>query len=77
MLDLTAFRTTALVLVAGFALSGFAEASVFTKEGTPDEQRAKIREMRDQTWLISISCSPPPKARSRRLPDMPCSATSA
>jgi lipid-binding SYLF domain-containing protein len=49
MIERTAFRTTAIVLIAGFALGGVAGASVFKKEGTPDEQRADVRKMRDQT----------------------------
>lgn len=66
MLDLTAFRTTALVLVAGFALSGVAAASVFKKEGTPDEQRAKIREMRDQTLADLYKLQPSAKGQIQK-----------
>jgi lipid-binding SYLF domain-containing protein len=66
MLDLTAFRTTALVLVAGFALSGVAEASVFKNEGTPDEQRAKIREMRDQTLADLYKLQPSAKGQIQK-----------
>jgi len=43
------FSLAACVLLAGLALIGTAEASVFKKEGTPDEQRAEIRKVRDQS----------------------------
>ena len=38
----------ACLLIASVALIGTAQASVFKKEGTPDEQRADIRKVRDQ-----------------------------
>ena len=38
----------ACLLLASLALVGSAEASVFKKEGTPDEQRAEIRKVSDQ-----------------------------
>lgn len=42
---------TALLAVGfcGLVLHGTAEAAIFSKKGTPDEQRAEIRKMRDQT----------------------------
>ena len=43
------FSRAACVLLAGLALIGTAEASLFKKEGTPDEQRAEIRKVRDQS----------------------------
>jgi lipid-binding SYLF domain-containing protein len=43
------FSRAACVILAGLALIGTAEASLFKKEGTPDEQRAEIRKVRDQS----------------------------
>jgi lipid-binding SYLF domain-containing protein len=43
------FSRAACVLFAGLALVGTANASLFKKEGTPDEQRAEIRKVRDQS----------------------------
>lgn len=43
------FARAACVLFAGLALVGTANASLFKKEGTPDEQRAEIRKVRDQS----------------------------
>lgn len=48
MLNRHWFRATAWLLVAGLVLAGTAEASLFKKEGTPDQQRADIRKARDQ-----------------------------
>jgi lipid-binding SYLF domain-containing protein len=39
----------AAILLGGLVLHGTAEAGIFSKKGTPDEQRAEIRKMRDQT----------------------------
>lgn len=39
----------ALLLLGGLVLHGTADASLFSKEGTADEQRADIRKVRDQT----------------------------
>ena len=41
-------RSTTCLLLASLALSGTAEASLFKKEGTPDEQRAEIRKVSSQ-----------------------------
>ncbi len=43
------FSRAARGLFAGLALVGTANASLFKKEGTPDEQRAEIRKVRDQS----------------------------
>jgi len=39
----------ACLLLAGLALVGTADASLFKKEGSPDEQRAEIRKVRDKS----------------------------
>jgi lipid-binding SYLF domain-containing protein len=39
----------AILLLGGLGLHGTTEAAIFSKQGTPDEQRAEIRKMRDQT----------------------------
>jgi lipid-binding SYLF domain-containing protein len=39
----------AMLLLGGLVLHGTAGASPFSKEGSPDERRAEIRKMRDQT----------------------------
>jgi lipid-binding SYLF domain-containing protein len=39
----------AILLLAGFALICPAQAGLLRKDGTPDEQRAEVREMRDET----------------------------
>jgi hypothetical protein len=39
----------AVLLLGGLMPYGTADASLFSKEGTPDEQRAEIRKVRDQT----------------------------
>ena len=39
----------ATLLLSGFMLHGTADASVFSKDRTPDEQRAEVRKVRDQT----------------------------
>lgn len=37
-----------MLLLAGFVLTASAQMSIFKKDETPEQQRAKIREMRDQ-----------------------------
>lgn len=39
----------AIRLLGGCVLHDTAEAAIFSKKCTPDEQRAEIRKMRDQT----------------------------
>jgi lipid-binding SYLF domain-containing protein len=39
----------ATLLLSGLVLHGTADASVFSKEQTPDQKRAEIRKVRDQT----------------------------
>jgi lipid-binding SYLF domain-containing protein len=58
MLNHRWLRTTAFLLVAGLVLAGTAEASVFKKEGTPDQQRAEIRKARDQTLAELFKLQP-------------------
>jgi lipid-binding SYLF domain-containing protein len=45
----TIWCRAACALFAGLALVGTANASLFKKEGTPDEQRAEIRKVRDRS----------------------------
>jgi lipid-binding SYLF domain-containing protein len=49
---------TACLLLAGLALIGTAEASLFKKDGTPDEQRAEIRNVRDQALAELYQAQP-------------------
>ena len=51
----------ACLLLASLALVGSAEASVFKKEGTPDEQRADIRTVRDQALAELYKVQPSAK----------------
>jgi len=51
----------ACLLLASLALVGSAQASVFKKEGTPDEQRADIRTVRDQALAELYKVQPSAK----------------
>jgi lipid-binding SYLF domain-containing protein len=51
----------ACLLIASVALIGTAQASVFKKEGTPDEQRADIRKVRDQALAELYKVQPSAK----------------
>jgi lipid-binding SYLF domain-containing protein len=59
-------RATAFVLVAGLVLTGTAEASLFQKEGTPDEQRAEIRKVSNQTLAELYKAQPAAKGQIQR-----------
>ena len=59
-------RATAFLLVAGLVLAGTAEASVFKKESTPDQQRAEIRKARDQTLAELYRLQPSAKAQIQK-----------
>jgi lipid-binding SYLF domain-containing protein len=48
----------ACVLLASLALIGTADASLFKRDGTPDEQRADIRKMRDQALAELYKAQP-------------------
>jgi lipid-binding SYLF domain-containing protein len=48
MFDRNASGSAAFLLLASLLVGGLAEAALFEKAGTPDEQRAQIRTMRDQ-----------------------------
>jgi lipid-binding SYLF domain-containing protein len=48
----------ACLLLTSLALIGTAEASLFKKEGTPDEQRASIRKVRDQALAELYKAQP-------------------
>jgi len=48
----------ACLLIASVALIVTAQASVFKKEGTPDEQRADIRKVRDQALVELYKVQP-------------------
>jgi lipid-binding SYLF domain-containing protein len=54
------------LLLAGFALIGTAEASLFKKDGTPDEQRAEIRNMRDQALAELYKTQPSAKGHLQK-----------
>jgi lipid-binding SYLF domain-containing protein len=56
----------ACVLLASLALIGTAEASVFKKEGTPDEQRANIRKVSDQALAELYQAQPSAKAHIQK-----------
>jgi lipid-binding SYLF domain-containing protein len=58
MIGAQAMARTAFLLLAGLALVGTAEASLFKKEGTPDEQRAGIRKVRDQALAELYKAQP-------------------
>jgi len=51
----------ACLLLTSLALIGTAEASLFKKEGTPDEQRAEIRKVRDQALAELYKAQPSAK----------------
>ena len=53
----------ACLLLASLALVGSAEASVFKKEGTPDEQRADIRKVSDQALEEFYKAQPAARAQ--------------
>jgi lipid-binding SYLF domain-containing protein len=44
-----AFSALASLLFAGLVIAASAQASIFKKDETPEQQRAEIREMREQT----------------------------
>jgi lipid-binding SYLF domain-containing protein len=56
----------ACLLLAGLALIGTAEASLFKKEGTPDEQRAEIRKVRDQSLAELYKVQPSARGHVER-----------
>jgi lipid-binding SYLF domain-containing protein len=56
----------ACVLLTGAALIGTAEASLFKKDGTPDEQRAEIRNVRDQALVDLYKAQPSAKGHLQK-----------
>lgn len=56
----------ACLLLASLALVGSAEASVFKKEGTPDEQRADIRKTSDQALEELYKAQPAARAQVQK-----------
>jgi lipid-binding SYLF domain-containing protein len=56
----------ACLLLASLALVGSAEASVFKKEGTPDEQRADIRKASDQALEELYKAQPAARAQVQK-----------
>jgi lipid-binding SYLF domain-containing protein len=66
MPDRPAIRSIALLILAGWMLTSVAEASLFKNDGTPDEQRAEIRAMRDQTLVELYRMQPSAQARIRK-----------
>lgn len=63
MLGRIGFTKVAALLAACFALNGVAEAALFGEEGTPEEQRAEVREMRDQTLAELFKMAPTARTR--------------
>ena len=59
-------RSTTCLLLASLALSGTAEASLFKKEGTADEQRAEIRKVGDQTLAELYKAQPAAKSQIQK-----------
>ena len=60
------FSRLACVMFAGLALVGTANASLFKKEGTPDEQRAEIRKVRDQSLAELYKLQPSARGNLER-----------
>jgi lipid-binding SYLF domain-containing protein len=56
----------AALLLAGLALIGTAEASLFKKEGTPDEERANIRKVADQALAELYKAQPSAKGHIQK-----------
>jgi len=56
----------ACLLLASLALVGSAEASMFKKEGTPDEQRAEIRTASDQALEELYNAQPAARAQVQK-----------
>jgi lipid-binding SYLF domain-containing protein len=59
-------RSTTCLLLASLALSGTSEASLFKKEGTPDEQRAEIRKVSNQTLAELYKAQPAAKSQIQK-----------
>jgi lipid-binding SYLF domain-containing protein len=59
-------RSTTCLLLASLALSGTAEASLFKKEGTADEQRAEIRKVGDQTLAELYKAQPAARSQIQK-----------
>jgi lipid-binding SYLF domain-containing protein len=56
----------ACLLLASLALSFSAEASLFKKAGTPDEQRAEIREVRNQALAELYKAQPAARSQIQK-----------
>ena len=59
-------RPTTCLLLASLALSCTAEASLFKKEGTPDEQRAEIRKVSNQALAELYKAQPAAKGQIQK-----------
>ena len=59
-------RSTTCLLLASLALSGTAEASLFKKEGTADEQRAEIRKVGNQALAELYKAQPAAKSQIQK-----------
>ena len=66
MLNYQWLRSTTCLLLASLALSGTAEASLFKKEGTPDEQRAEIRKVSNQALAELFKAQPAAKGQIQK-----------
>jgi len=67
---------SSMLLLASLALVGSAEASVFKKEGTPENSARRYSQASDQRWRSSTKRSPRPGPRFKMPLATPCSATS-
>ncbi len=59
-------HSTTCLLLASLALSCTAEASLFKKEGTPDEQRAEIRKVSNQALAELYKAQPAAKSQIQK-----------
>jgi len=66
MLEHHWLRSTTCLLIASLALSFAAEASLFKKEGTPDEQRAEIRKASNQALAELYKAQPAAKSQIQK-----------
>jgi lipid-binding SYLF domain-containing protein len=66
MLTRNSFRPLALLLLASLVVGGTVEAALFQKEGTPDEQRAEVRKMRDQALADLYKVQPAAKGHIQK-----------
>jgi len=66
MLNHRWLRSTICLLIASLAVSVTAEASLFKKEGTPDEQRAEIRKVSNQALAELYKAQPAARSQIQK-----------